>query len=156
MIEAANLPLWLACLIGALIVIGATLTLLGAFGFARLPNFYDRLHAPALGTSWGTAGIALASMIYFSVIGEKLVLHELIIGVFVMVTTPVTMMLLGGAAYARDQREAGLLPPDEGAEAASLEADEDNEAINEENAQAEAASEAFEQEAAAQEDKPAQ
>ena len=44
-------------------------------------------------------------MIYFSVVGGRPVLHELLIGVFVTVTTPVTLMLLGRAAVFRDRAE---------------------------------------------------
>ncbi|ADO42137.1 monovalent cation/H(+) antiporter subunit G [Ketogulonicigenium vulgare] len=101
----ADLPVWVAILIAVLVVVGSSLTFVGALGLVRLKNFYDRLHAPTLGTSWGTAGIALASMIFFSVIAGEVLLHELIIGIFVMITTPVGLILLAGAAYTRDQRE---------------------------------------------------
>ena len=102
---AAEVPLWAAIPVAAFLLVGAGLTLIGSFGLLRLPRFYDRIHAPTLGTSWGTAGIVLASMIYFSVVGGRPVLHELLIGVFVTVTTPVTLMLLGRAAVFRDRAE---------------------------------------------------
>ena len=102
---AAEVPLWAAIPVAGLLLAGAGLTLIGSFGLLRLPRFYDRIHAPTLGTSWGTAGIVLASMIYFSVVGGRPVLHELLIGVFVTVTTPVTLMLLGRAAVFRDRTE---------------------------------------------------
>lgn len=95
-----------------LVVIGSTLALLGTLGLVRLKSFYDRLHAPTLGTSWGAAGILLASMILFSWQQERVVLHELVIGAFVMATTPVTLMLLGRAALHRDRAEQSPdLPP---------------------------------------------
>lgn len=95
------------------VVIGSTLTLLGTIGLVRLKSFYDRLHAPTLGTSWGAAGILLASMILFTwQSGERVILHELVIGIFIMVTTPVTLMLLGRAALHRDRAEQSKeLPP---------------------------------------------
>ena len=99
----AEVPLWAAIPVAAFLLVGAGLTLIGSFGLLRLPSFYDRIHAPTLGTSWGTAGIVLASMIFFSVVGGRPVLHELLIGVFVTVTTPVTLMLLGRAAVFRDR-----------------------------------------------------
>ena len=101
----AAVPLWAAVPIAALLLLGAGLTLIGAFGLWRLPSFYDRIHAPTLGTSWGTAGIVLASMGYFSVVGGRPVVHELLLGIFVTVTTPVTLMLLGRAAVFRDRSE---------------------------------------------------
>jgi multicomponent K+:H+ antiporter subunit G len=111
----AELPLWAALPVAAFLLIGAGLTLVGSWGLLRLPSFYDRIHAPTLATSWGTAGIVLASMTYFSVLGARPVMHELLIGVFVTVTTPVTLMLLGRAAVFRDRTEGSpdvpLWPP---------------------------------------------
>ncbi len=93
-------------------MIGSTLTLVGTIGLVRLTSFYDRLHAPTLGTSWGTAGIMLASILLLSWVQGRTVLHELVIGVFVMITTPVTLMLLGRAALHRDRAEGSPeVPP---------------------------------------------
>ena len=105
MTPMAEVPLCAAIPIALFLLIGAGLTLIGSVGLLRLPKFYDRIHAPTLGTSWGTAGIVLASMIYFSVVGGRPVLHELLVGVFVTVTTPVTLMLLGRAAVFRDRSD---------------------------------------------------
>ncbi len=58
-----GLPPWLMGVVAALLVIGSTLTLLGALGLLHLKSFYDRIHAPTLGTSWGTAAILLASLL---------------------------------------------------------------------------------------------
>jgi multicomponent K+:H+ antiporter subunit G len=101
--DFADVPLWAAILVAGFLVIGATLTLIGSIGLVRLPSFYDRIHAPTLGTSWGTGGIVMASMILFSVLEQRPVLHEILIGVFVSVTTPVTLMLLGRAVRWRDR-----------------------------------------------------
>ncbi len=100
-----SLPLWLAAPVALLLVVGSTLTLLGAFGLVHLQSFYDRIHAPTLGTSWGTAAILLASILAYSWVQERLVVHEIVVGVCVMVTTPVTTMLLGRAALHRDRKE---------------------------------------------------
>ena len=101
--QAADLPIWAALLIALFLLIGAGLTLIGSFGLYRLRSFYDRIHAPTLGASWGTAGIVTASIIYFSVMESRLVLHQLLIGAFVIVTTPVTLILLSRAALYRDR-----------------------------------------------------
>lgn len=100
-----TIPLWVAIPAAALVLIGAGLALIGSWGLARLPSFYERIHAPTLGTSWGTAGIMLASMLVFSFAGGRVVVHELVIGVFIMLTTPVTLMLLGRATLYRDHSE---------------------------------------------------
>ncbi|MCB5408843.1 monovalent cation/H(+) antiporter subunit G [Pseudogemmobacter faecipullorum] len=100
-----SLPLWIALPVAAFLILGATLTLLGAIGLVQIRSFYDRLHAPTLGTSWGAAGILLASMLLVSWADSRLVLHELVIGIFLMITTPVTLMFLGRAALHRDRIE---------------------------------------------------
>jgi multicomponent K+:H+ antiporter subunit G len=101
-----TLPPWLALPVALLLVIGGTLTLLGALGLLRLRSFYERIHAPTLGTSWGTAAILLASLLSYSWLQDRLILHEIVIGLFVMITTPVTLMLLGAAALKRDREGA--------------------------------------------------
>lgn len=101
-----TMPWWIAAPVAAFLLLGSTLTLLGALGLVRLKSFYDRLHAPALGTSWGAAAILIASLLSWSWLQDRVFIHELVIGICVMVTTPVTMMLLGRAALHRDRQEA--------------------------------------------------
>ncbi len=100
-----GLPPWLMGIVALLLVLGSTLTLLGAYGLVSLKTFYDRIHAPTLGTSWGAAGILLASMLSWSWLQDRVFVHELVIGLFVILTTPVTLMLLGRAALHRDRAE---------------------------------------------------
>lgn len=105
MIHAEDLPAWAALLTAFLVVVGAGLTLLGAIGTLRFRSFFERVHAPTLGTSWGTGAIVLASMVCFSALGSRPVVHEILIAAFVTVTTPVTLMLLARAALYRDRTE---------------------------------------------------
>jgi multicomponent K+:H+ antiporter subunit G len=44
-------------------------------------------------------------MLYFSVLESRPVLHEILIGVFMTLTTPVTYILLGRAALRRDGKD---------------------------------------------------
>lgn len=105
MTDYSHIPMWLAVPIAFFLIVGATLTMLGALGLARLSSFYDRIHAPTLGSSWGTAGILMASILLYSYSAGYLVLHDLVIGVFIMTTTPVTLMILGRTALHRDHME---------------------------------------------------
>jgi multicomponent K+:H+ antiporter subunit G len=111
MTHASDLPSWAAVLTAVLLLIGAGLTLAGAVGTLRFRSFYERVHAPTLGTSWGTAAIALASIVFFSVLGSRPVVHELLIAVFITITTPVTLMLLARAALYRDRTEGKKAVP---------------------------------------------
>jgi len=104
-VHLADVPLWAAILAAAFLVLGAGLTLLGTIGLVRLPTFYQRIHAPTLGTSWGAGGMVMASMIVFTAASGRPVLHEILIGIFVTVTTPVTLMMLGRSALYRDRSE---------------------------------------------------
>ncbi len=103
--SAADIPLWAAIAIAFFLLLGAALALIGAIGFLRLPNFYERLHPPTLSTSWGTGGVMTASILFFSISGGRLVAHEILIGIFITITTPVTFMLLARAALHRDRFE---------------------------------------------------
>lgn len=105
MTHAANLPVWAAVLTALLVLFGATLALIGSVGLLRLASFYDRIHAPTLGTTLGIGSMLIASMLFFSVLQTRLVLHELLIAIFMVVTTPITLMLLARAALYRDRRE---------------------------------------------------
>ena len=54
----------------------------------------------------------IASMLCFSVLQSRLVLHELLITAFMVVTTPVTFILLARAALYRDRSEGSKeVPP---------------------------------------------
>ncbi|MBI0170269.1 MULTISPECIES: monovalent cation/H(+) antiporter subunit G [Bartonella] len=98
-----DFPLWLSIVIVFFLLLGSGLTLIGAIGLNRAKSFYERLHMPTLGTSWGVSGIIIASIIYSTVSGHKLISHSILLAIFIIVTTPVTLMLLSRAAMQRDQ-----------------------------------------------------
>lgn len=105
MIQAPDLPAWAALTVALLLLGGAAVTLIGSLGLLRLKTFYDRVHPPTLGSSLGMALTVLASIVCFSVLRSRLSVHEMLIAVFVTVTTPVTYMLLVRAALYRDRVE---------------------------------------------------
>lgn len=111
MTNATDLPVWVAALTAFFVLLGAGFTVIGAIGLLRLKTFYERMHAPTLGATWGVAGILIGSIIYFSAVQSRPVLHEILIAVFVTVTTPVTLMLLARAAVYRDRIEDSTLVP---------------------------------------------
>lgn len=112
MSAADEVPIWAAALVALFVLVGSFLALMGCIGLARLNSFYVRIHAPTLGTSFGTLLILLGSVLYFSLTEQRPAVHEVLIFVFVTVTTPVTLMLLARAALYRDRAEKNpLVPP---------------------------------------------
>lgn len=105
MSQAPDLPLWAALLVSFFLIAGALITLIGSIGLWRLPDFYARLHAPSLGATLGTGSILVGSMICFSVLQSRPLVHEVLIALFVTITTPVTLMLLASASLYRDRAE---------------------------------------------------
>jgi multicomponent K+:H+ antiporter subunit G len=104
-----HLPPWAAVLAAVFLLTGAAFTLIGSLGLLRLGSFYERVHAPTLGTTLGTVFIAAASMVYFSVLESRPVLHEILIVVLGAVTTPMALTILVGAARFRDTAERAQL-----------------------------------------------
>lgn len=102
---AAQLPAWAALLCAALIVLGAALTFVGSLGLLRLKTFYERVHAPTLGATLGAGSMLIASMILFTVLEQRAVIHEILIAMFVTITTPITLLLLVRGALLREDQD---------------------------------------------------
>lgn len=105
------LPPWAAILVAVLVLSGALFAFIGSLGLLRLKNFYQRVHAPTLGTTLGTFLMLAGSITCFSVLQGRPVFHEILIGVFLTVTTPITLMLLVRAALYRDREEGSEYVP---------------------------------------------
>lgn len=113
MTGAETLPPAVAILGGLLAVLGAGLALIGSLGLLRLPTFYERIHPPTMGTTLGIGFTLAASVLLFSALESRPVLHEIVIAVFAVVTTPATYLLLVRAAIHRDRArgEEGAAKP---------------------------------------------
>jgi multicomponent K+:H+ antiporter subunit G len=108
------LPEWLQLAIALFVLLGAVVTFIGTVGLVRFATFYQRIHAPTLGSSLGAALILAASSLYSSLALGRPVLHEVLVLIFILVTTPVTLVLLARAALYRDRSEGDPsvpLPP---------------------------------------------
>ena len=90
----ADLPLWVSLPASLLLVAGGLLTLIGSIGLVRLPDFYSRMHPPTMGTTLGTGCVLAASMLVSSALLHRPVVHELLITLFIVLTAPITAMLL--------------------------------------------------------------
>src|SRR5690606_5751358 len=119
----AVMPMLLALPLAAPVVLGALATFSGAYGLLRLGSFYERVHAPTMGATLGTFLVLGASMLYFSALESRPVLHEMLIGIFMVVATPVTFVLLVRAAMHRDGIERASDAPKRTGSAAAGSAD---------------------------------
>jgi multicomponent K+:H+ antiporter subunit G len=103
--HAAALSPLIIVVVSLLVLLGALLAFIGSIGLLRLSSFYDRVHPPTMGTTLGVGCTLIGSMVLFSALESRPVLHEVVITVFMIVTTPVTYMLLVRAALHRDRAE---------------------------------------------------
>jgi multicomponent K+:H+ antiporter subunit G len=103
MMDNSALPIWIAAPVALLILVGAGLTLVGSIGLLRLPTFFQRIHAPTLGTTLGAGAILVASMLFFSTIEERPVLGEILIAGFLILTTPISFIVLAMATRHRSK-----------------------------------------------------
>lgn len=99
-----HIPAWAALPVALLLVLGASIVLIGALGLLRLPTFYQRIHGPAITVTLGAGCLLLASMLYFTAAQSRPVIHEVIISVFILMTAPVVSMTIMRAAVYRDLR----------------------------------------------------
>lgn len=95
----------MSVLAGILFVTGALFALAGSIGLLTMRSFYERVHPPTMASTLGTALVLVACVIHVSSLEGRLILHYLLIGVFMAVTTPVTYLMLVRAALHRDASE---------------------------------------------------
>lgn len=99
-------------LVIALLILGGSFFLLvGSIGLARLPTLIQRLHAPTKAATLGAGGLLLASALFFWLQRGYPSYHELLIGVFLFLSAPITAHMLAKVNLLRRKREAAELPP---------------------------------------------
>ena len=106
-----SLPLWVDVVTALLVGVGALLALLGSLGLLRLRSFYQRVHAPTLGSTGATWLLTLATALQFSFVREQLFVHALLIAGFISLTAPVTTVFLMRAALFRERIAGKQVPP---------------------------------------------
>ena len=104
-----DLPAWAALPAGILLIIGGLLAIIGSLGLLRMPSFYARMHPPTMGTTLGTGCVLIASMLVSSAVAGRPVIHELLITVFIVMTTPVSATTLMIAAIIEKLGYVGTL-----------------------------------------------
>ena len=101
-------------LLSILILTGAIFTFIGSLGLARLRDFYTRLHGPTKATTLGVGCLLIASALFFSVRDEGVSLHEVLVTLFLFITTPVSAHLLAKAALHLKVKSLAPLPSQKG------------------------------------------
>lgn len=99
-------------LLSVLVLAGAFFTFVGSLGLWRLRDFYTRLHGPTKASTLGVGCLLIASATFFSLSGEGLSLHEVLVTLFLFITAPISAHLLAKAALHRRLRSLAP-PPDE-------------------------------------------
>jgi multicomponent K+:H+ antiporter subunit G len=105
-----ELPLWVAVPAAVLLILGGALALLGALGLLRLPDFHSRMHPPTMGSTLGAGCVFVASILISSALAGRPMLREVILALFMVLTAPVTAILLVRAALYRSGRRRGDAP----------------------------------------------
>lgn len=98
----STLPFWIAVPAALLLVISGVLTVTGSLGLLRLSSFYSRIHSPTLGNTLGVFCVLVASILVSSYLEQRLIMHQLLITVLLVITSPATAMLLMRAAIHRN------------------------------------------------------
>jgi multicomponent K+:H+ antiporter subunit G len=104
--SANELPLWVTIPGTLLLVVGGLLTFVGSLGLLRLPTFFARMHGPSMGNTLGAGCLLIASMLANSALLHRPILHEILITLFIVITSPVTAMMLMRAAVYRSKAGA--------------------------------------------------
>lgn len=97
----ADIPSWVTALAAILLILGGLLAVIGSLGLLRLPSFYARMHGPSMGNTLGAGCVLVASMLVSSALSGMPLVHEVLITVFIVTTSPMTAMLLMRAAVYR-------------------------------------------------------
>lgn len=97
--------------VAALLLASGFLVLTAAIGLWRLPDFFLRMHAPALASTLAAWLVTLGSIVHFSVREPGLSLHAWLIIILLAITAPVTTLVLARAALFRRRQAGDSLPP---------------------------------------------
>lgn len=95
-------------LVSALLVIGGLFGLIGSFGLLKLNDPIKRLHAPTKATTVGVGAVLVASVIWFAIFRDTITWQELLIVLFLFVTSPVTANFLAKVHLHRNRGATDL------------------------------------------------
>ena len=85
----------------ALVVLGVFVMTIGVYGAIRMPDPYTKLHAMSKAVFLGVVSLCVSS----AVTGDPAIIYRaILIGVFLLVTTPISSFVIARAAFLRGER----------------------------------------------------
>ena len=84
------------------VVLGLVVITIGVYGIVWLPDVYNKLHAASKVVVLGLISFLVAAAVATG--DPKVVFRAILIGAFLLITTPVSAHAIGRAAYLREQR----------------------------------------------------
>lgn len=99
-----DLPAWAALTVSFLMIVAGFFAVTGSAGLLRLRDFYSRMHAPTLANTLSAFCLVVSTIIVASFGEHRMVVHSLLVSFFLIITSPVTAMLLMRAAIKRQLR----------------------------------------------------
>jgi len=99
---------WIVIPASALIVISGLLVLIASIGMVRVSSFLPRTHIQAVIYSTALWSLLLASLLLTFSLKDRTFLHEILIGIFIFITSPVSTILLVRSFVLREERASAL------------------------------------------------
>jgi multicomponent Na+:H+ antiporter subunit G len=98
---ASALSLTLPYLADALVILGLWVMTVGVYGVIRMPDTYTRLHAASKAVFLGVISLCVSS----AVTGDPDIIYRaILIAAFLLVTTPISALVIARAAFLRGER----------------------------------------------------
>ena len=98
---ASALSLAVPYLADALVILGLWVMSVGVYGVIRMPDTYTRLHAASKAVFLGVISLCVSS----AVTGDPAIIYRaILIAAFLLVTTPISALVIARAAFLRGER----------------------------------------------------
>lgn len=97
--------------VSLLLVASGVVVAIAGLGLWRLPDFFTRMHAPALASTLAAWIVTLASIVHFTTHTGTFAAHVWLVIIVLSITAPVTTVVLARAAIFRRRVAGDELPP---------------------------------------------
>jgi multicomponent K+:H+ antiporter subunit G len=98
-----SLPLWVTIPGSLLLVIAGLASLIGSIGLLRFKEFFARMHGPSMGNTVGVGAVLTTSFLSSSALAGYPSFDEVLIALFMVMSSPMTAITLMQAAQYRNR-----------------------------------------------------